>query len=542
MLLRSETLKLKLMSIEDFFARYSDRGYKFSDEILTRYALSLSTKPFVILSGISGTGKTKIAQLFEPVRPATNTHTHQTQGSGEIILKVTKGLAEGDRGNLQFSQLAHIFESNEVTQLEAKIADLLASDPDSNKNISEPIIMVIEAPNGNEAKLGVYLQRPQNPLVRIRLKSKASDDEQFDSTEFFKNNFQINDILKMQKSASHRFKVESVNDVQAVASSNSFEDRRISEIDRKCFISVKSNWTDSSELFGYFNPIAEKYIVTKLLKFIILAHENPDIPFFVILDEMNLSRVEHYFSDFLSCIESRTVDANGKIEQEPIHLYSGSQYVQTDDDEHDEIRSSIEIPLNLFITGTVNVDDTTYMFSPKVLDRANVIEFNDVYLDDIPEAGNFKLSSFPDFTSQTKSDIAMFAGLRAETKTHIKDLLDILKSSNMHFGYRTISEVSHFITNSNNNIDNSLENELTALDIQILQKILPKLHGNYAKLHDTLKELIYYLSKPEGRLENFSVSDIEAHDISTNPFSRSLKKLLRMYKTLSTQGFTSFID
>jgi hypothetical protein len=532
------------VAIDEYFESYFRKGYKFSDEILTRYALSLSTKPFVILSGISGTGKTKIAQLFEPQLPniVPQQQNQAVHGDGEIILKVQNGLMEGDRGNFENKQLEHIFEQAEIEVLNAKIAEIRENRPESNENISKPEVMTIELADGQSAEIGVYLQRARNPLVRIRPRSLRGAAQVFDSREFFQNNFEVGDILKLSRVGVHRFRVDSINDEQIVATNDENETLRLSEINNKCFISVKSNWTDSSELFGYYNPITEKYTMTKLLKFILIAKENPEIPFFVILDEMNLSKVEHYFSDFLSCMESRTVNDDGSVKQEGMHLYSGNHFVPTDDDEYDEIRSSLELPLNLYVTGTVNVDDTTYMFSPKVLDRANVIEFNEVYLGDMPDSGSFKLSSFPDFTTFTKARVGHFDELGDEAKRIVVGLLDVLKKSNLHFGYRTISEVSHFISNAKESIADSEDVELQALDVQILQKVLPKLYGNFAKLNEPIKELIYFLSGSNGEVENFNINQIDALNLDALTFRRSLEKLVKMYKTLSTQGFAGFIE
>ena len=145
----------------------------------------------------------------------------------------------------------------------------------------------------------------------------------------------------------------------------------------------------------------DRFIVGKALKFMLTAQSHPTKPFFLILDEMNLSKVEHYFSDFLSCLESR-ISIDGSVRQEKVILYAGTEFIATNDDEFDEITSSIEIPQNLYITGTINVDETTYMFSPKVLDRANVIEFNEVNLSEYgsnnaPPAEGISLTSFPPF-------------------------------------------------------------------------------------------------------------------------------------------------
>lgn len=534
------------MAIDDYFESYSNKGYKFSDEILTRYALSLSVKPFVILSGISGTGKTKIAQLFEPPLPNVaarqQSQTIDGDGDGEIILKVGDGLMGGDRGNFQYGQLSHIFEQKEIENLNARIDEIRESRPESDENISKPVVMTIELSDGQSAKIGVYLQRARNPLVRIRARSARGADQVFDSSEFFQNNFEVGDILKLRRIGIHRFRVESINNRQDITENDAYEAVRLSEINNKCFISVKSNWTDSSELFGYYNPITKKYTMTKLLKFILVAKENPQIPFFVILDEMNLSKVEHYFSDFLSCMESRTINDDGSVKQEGIHLYSGNHFVSTDDDEYDEIRSSLELPLNLYVTGTVNVDDTTYMFSPKVLDRANVIEFNEVCLGDMPDNGNFRLSSFPDFTNFRLASIDQFDELGVEAKRITIGLLDVLRKYNLHFGYRTVAEISHYISNAKKNVGGGVAIEIQGLDIQILQKVLPKLYGNYAKLSEPLKEIIYFLSNSDGGVDNFDMNQIEALDLKDLDFERSLEKLIKMYKTLSTQGFTSFIE
>ena len=121
-------------------------------------------------------------------------------------------------------------------------------------------------------------------------------------------------------------------------------------------IPVGADWTDNTKILGYYNPLAEdgngKYEKTKIVELIEEANRHKEIPYFVILDEMNLSHVERYFSDFLSHME--TPDTPFELE-----CYT----------------RRLDYPENMFVVGTVNIDETTYMFSPKVLDRANVIEF-----------------------------------------------------------------------------------------------------------------------------------------------------------------------
>ena len=129
-----------------------------------------------------------------------------------------------------------------------------------------------------------------------------------------------------------------------------------------CVVSVGADWTNREPLLGFPNALQpNKYVVPEngVLQLLIEANRNSEKPYFLILDEMNMSYVERYFADFLSALESH----------EEIPLW------EKPDECDSEVPAKIALPRNLFIIGTINVDETTYMFSPKVLDRANVIEF-----------------------------------------------------------------------------------------------------------------------------------------------------------------------
>ena len=158
-----------------------------------------------------------------------------------------------------------------------------------------------------------------------------------------------------------------------------------------CMIEVKPNWHDSSELLGYYSSFnGGGYRFTKFDRFVVKAWLNPDVPFFVCLDEMNLAPVEQYFAEFLSVLETRSRDQEG-------HVVTGAlvdkQYFKDDtkmkedfgldgaDDWTIKVRSDLvnkglTLPPNLIVIGTVNMDDTTYQFSRKVIDRAMTIEMN----------------------------------------------------------------------------------------------------------------------------------------------------------------------
>lgn len=536
------------MPIEDFYERYYQKGFKFSKELLTRYALSLKTKPLVILSGISGTGKTKIAQLFdvldEPrIEPRPN---HTLVDDGLIRITVTDGLANGDgRGNFVFGQLESILDGQDLTSIRRKIDQILANPNETSRNFGELIHFDVQTPKEETITLAIYFQRAENPLVRVRAKSKRGAEIEYDSRNYFATNYQVGDVVRLERVANRTLRI--INDHEGededTRIATQHRQRELESIENKCFIPVKSNWTDTDALMGYYNPLDRTYHMTKLLKFLLTAKENPEKPFFLILDEMNLSKVEHYFSDFLSCIESRSIGDDGEIIQQGITLYAGSSVVETNDEEYNEIPSVIEIPVNLFITGTVNIDDSTFMFSPKVLDRANVIEFNDVYIDqEAPIESSFNLSEFPDFSLVKLSQLNMLEELKPRSKQIIRDINNILKKYRQHFGYRVIGEISHWLLNSNEYVDQTEAIEIQALDIQILQKVLPKLHGSYGKLGELISELLHYLSKSNTILSNFDRNAINETLPSDTEFPRSVEKLKEMHSDLLLHGFASYLS
>ena len=159
-----------------------------------------------------------------------------------------------------------------------------------------------------------------------------------------------------------------------------------------CMVQVKPNWHDSSELIGYVSRInGEKYVVGPFLRFMAKAIKDENTPYFLCLDEMNLAPVEQYFAEYLSVIESRKLNADSSITTDPIIPFEdtkvyGTLIDQLFDTEADRIAykskdgKRLTIPQNLFVVGTVNMDETTFSFSRKVLDRAMTIEMNEVDL------------------------------------------------------------------------------------------------------------------------------------------------------------------
>lgn len=272
-------------------------------------------------------------------------------------------------------------------------------------------------------------------------------------------------------------------------------------INNTLLIPVGADWTDNTKILGYFNPLANEgkgeYVKSEILTFLELANENPSIPFFLILDEMNLSHVERYFSDFLSAMESG----------EQILLYKKPENCEC------AVPEKITLPENLFVTGTVNIDETTYMFSPKVLDRANVIEFkpemNDVLENLVSDSSSDKektaepgvAEGFMELANKIRRGIVPDE-LKTElekAKPVLESVYKILEKSGFEFAYRTAKEIRLYAVASYETCeDKSQFNINPVIDQQIVQKILPKIHGNKKQIGNLLSELKNELEKQEG--------------------------------------------
>lgn len=306
-----------------------------------------------------------------------------------------------------------------------------------------------------------------------------------------------------------------------------------------CIVPVGADWTNREPLLGYPNALKpDEYIKPDngALDVIIQANKYPELPHFLILDEMNLSHVERYFADFLSVMESKgeiSLFAEGTV--------------------NNGVPAKLVLPSNLFIIGTVNIDETTYMFSPKVLDRANAIEFRvtkneietffanrkEVDMDKLKTQGasmakNFmKLAERREFVEQDLT----------ETHKTLVGFFEQLKKTGAEFGYRSASEIIRLI-NQLTVIDAGLQpNE--KLDIAIMQKLLPKLHGSRRKLCPVLITLGGFC------VDNVKIKNIEKEVFSADNFDFesdgvifpiSLEKITRMYKGAMENGFASYAE
>jgi len=331
-------------------------------------------------------------------------------------------------------------------------------------------------------------------------------------------------------------------------------------------VAVRPDWTDHRGLLGFFNPLTSSYTVTSFLQLLLDAqHEwgqartdaRPPDAFFAILDEMNLARVEHYFSDFLSALESG----------EPLELHQDPSIEAGENEENVAVPRRLVIPPNLFFTGTVNIDETTYMFSPKVLDRAFTLELNQVDLpgyrdrvtlsEDEPSAP-LALSVFPETLRMDHlpgaADWEAFKALDGGSlHALLLDLHEMLAVDHRHFGYRVANEIARFVTLAGVQARQSPEVLWSALDLAILQKVLPKFYGTQQELEPPLEALFAFalLGKKDGagdmRAWTFSGIRIQLKEPVANPgvdpiLPRTATKVWRMLWRLERQGFTSFIE
>lgn len=310
--------------------------------------------------------------------------------------------------------------------------------------------------------------------------------------------------------------------------------------DRHCaLIPVRPDWADNSDLVGYRN-IQGKFEQQKLLKVLQDALAHPDEPFFVILDEMNLARVEHYFSDFLSVMETRERNSDNMIVTNPVLV-------------DDTVNSGVPvtIPQNLIIVGTVNMDETTHPFSRKVLDRANAIEMNDIDLPwgtDVPEHAQAISGIYADmFVSPYLNSIELTAKQK-QSLTPVIELLvrinTILEPAGLHFGYRVRDELAFYLC-QHAELDFASKQIMTAddaLDYQLMQKVLPRIQGSALTVLTALLQLLKELSGAE------ITDDMELPAVKTAmkkveanlKYPRSVKKLQFMLQRFNDDGFTSF--
>lgn len=309
-------------------------------------------------------------------------------------------------------------------------------------------------------------------------------------------------------------------------------------------VQVKPNWHDSSELIGYVSRVSGKpeFIVGDFLKFVAKAWENIEIPYFLCLDEMNLAPVEQYFAEYLSVIESRKFQDNGTVMTDAIlkkvdeewYFNLTAQLTSNEAIRQQFNTNGITIPQNLIVVGTVNMDETTFSFSRKVLDRAMTIEMNEVDLKGGLEKRHEQIGKLG--KAELIGTAVEGVDIYEPNKDVCEKVIDYLQKINAKLegtpfkvAYRTRNEFLLYVVN---NLPYKQEGESDdfviqrALDEITSMKVLSRIEGDETKVSRTflnsLEEVIQ-TALPEILIEN----------------SVSLKKLTEMKKRLES-GYTSF--
>lgn len=288
-------------------------------------------------------------------------------------------------------------------------------------------------------------------------------------------------------------------------------------------IQVKPNWHNSMDVIGYLSNIpSTHYVFTPFIEFIVKAWQHPEVPFFLCLDEMNLAPVEEYFAEFLSAIESRSFEGEEYLTDPIIKPFNSfgedvaktmvntlfPNFTAADKNsflgkvvDHLETKG-LTLPKNLIVIGTVNMDETTFSFSRKVLDRAMSVEMNEVNYDSfLTDTTDDDLKAIVEaFEQNDDSDLnALLVDRHIEAREIIDDLgddakftIDYLKRINallegtpFKLGYRAANEALIYLQAS---YELGQTDRIAALDNFTLMKILSRIEGDETKLKITDSE------------------------------------------------------
>ncbi|WP_276954936.1 McrB family protein [Methanobrevibacter woesei] len=459
-----------------------EKGYYFDKKVIENYLLSLKVKPFVIFVGNSGTGKTKLSQLY-----AQYLMKNESNESSDIKTRVRVGKAFSNGGwSVSPKDIQDLVPSDKYEGDLDLIVDGIPAD--GKLNLNTRIFFRSDDLYNHLKEL-----HDEDPNQKIDLVIKQDND----NGEFGGFNYKI--------------------------------------------IPIGANWTENRHILGYYNVITESYQSTPTFDLIKHAQKNKNDPFFLILDEMNMSHVERYFADFLSAIESG----------ESIPLYSDENNVY-----------ELDIPKNLLIVGTVNVDETTYMFSPKVLDRANVLEFEALSVNDYMNFNfdndysfkdiNYLLNPLNDIEVRNYSILDLmneFNGVKNENNKNLWVVLsnelelfqNVLKKVGFDFGFRVINEILKFMLVAwrYEGSPNVWDNWERYFDAQIKQKMLPKLHGSEKAIGYTIEELFNLCLVERNNNEQVKYYNLFEYSVR---YPESAIKLQKMANSLSNQRYVSFIN
>lgn len=297
------------------------------------------------------------------------------------------------------------------------------------------------------------------------------------------------------------------------------------------FVPVRPFWADDSDLLGYADTVNNIYRPgdSGLIDTLVDAQDNDKSLFIVVFDEMNLARVEHYFSQFLSVLEMDSGDRMLTLYNQQLEsrLYNSDKYP-----------SSIRISENVLFVGTVNTDESTYQFSDKVLDRSNVMTLKMIpfgSIDETPvssvERSKREVIKASDFQKMKKVNTE--AKLTSDEKNMLWEIHEALNNvdANIGIGWRIVRQIDKYLMNIPDGIDSYTREK--AFDMQIIQRVLTKVRGS----EDQMRELVGKTTA-EGKHEPGKLENILDQYSDSSPFEGSRQIIARKSKELNLYGFT----
>lgn len=563
------------MGSEMNFSKYSnERGLIFDGDLVKRYVLSLKTKPFVILCGKPGTGKTKLAQLFAQYLDDQNKTSDTPEEENELLSRRWFKLGYNDK------LIVNAFEGSDKkinlvrkTILKDGIMSLVGLDSKKNIDMNQKKMMKdLQAGDMIIAYQGGYTVGGIGMVIQPHFYDDAGDafDSFYESTKNFiridwkyKGPLKINDFF-MEDNTIPAFSmwgdtIHQLNEEQIIRFSDylSKKDIRItanaiSTIAKTYEIMpVGHGWADKAPLLGSYIGANEDYQSTKALDLILNAiksfENRQESFFFLILDGMNTSHPHHYLAELMSSLDTG----------EPVALHSSDEVEQ-----YTGIPKDLVLPSNLCIVGTVYQGSGDLALSPEILDRANVIE--------LPVPSGSRYGALHSGMTCFSKEPSLYPLLRMGSMAHNhifekmapilipeqKDILfhacferdvdmfqAILGDMGCDFGFRVIHDMMMYLYLAwEEDREPAIWNGWAqAMDAQIVQQILPRIQGPEIRIRHNLKALYgccfdqTYLNMQD------DLSDTWDLDCEGARYKHSARKLRAMQKELECMGFVSFI-
>ena len=576
-----------IIKADDLMAQFKNQGFYYSKSLIFNYFNSLVSKPFIILTGISGSGKSKIAEIFSELVSETDKRQYE--------LIPVKPNWRDNKGLFGYHNL--VDNSYSITPLIRLFIRAL-------HNSTNPYFLILD--EMNIAKVEHYFADYLSLIESRRIKDIENKSllectlQELIANFTYENNFSLSMAIilaafdldkpdkflliedyrnnkfvekwKSQFSKSSSWTAQFREEFHKGANANRLAYKVFEPIDANGKLYKLKDMKDIANLTGgelkIVNDLRHMYDTKRLML---------NVNDYIYQDNIVLHNCEGCLSpeSGKNCVRQCPYFADEKYK---------CKYLYNEVTEGYLVPPQIPIPLNLFTIGTVNVDETTYMFSPKVLDRSNVIEFNEVNfaelytldqdMKDILSTTNMAFSddlfffdvgvTLPDIkiTIPSKNNVNTFI---MQYPAEYKDLLNIftiLKKYNMQFGYRVMNEISLYMCNVSTNTSYA-KKSIIALDLQLLQKVLPKFHGAYDKLWKPLVEVLNSCMQPQ--IKSTWKIDIGADELIDQlskdlsgtkltgleltkqqvdllfKYPRTAVKILIMINDLNTVGFATFI-